>query len=116
MRCQEIAAMLPAYAGEGDLPLHVRRHLSRCGECRSKVAQYAELAEALHALPQVSSMEPPHGLREALVAIPSEAGRIEALRSHLSRNRKTYAGLLVGVAGAAGAAVWRTRRQRPATA
>jgi hypothetical protein len=115
MKCSEIDAMLPAYAGESDLPLNVRRHLSRCADCRAEMARYEQMSSALQALPTLA-VEPPASLRAALISIPAEAGRLEALRAHVSRNRKTYAGLAVTAVGAAGAALWRTRRSRIATA
>lgn len=115
MKCAEIEAMLPAYAGHEELPLSVRRHLSRCKGCRGELEHLEEMSVALEAL-QMRTVEPPASLRAALVAIPSEAGRLEAVRSHVSRNRKTYAGLAVTAAGATAAALWRTRRHRVATA
>jgi anti-sigma factor RsiW len=116
MRCAEINEMLPAYAGEGDLPLAVRRHLSRCPGCRAALAQYEEMSHALHTMSAAMQADPPVGLRAALVAIPTETGRVETVRSHIGRNKRAYAGLLVGLAGAAGAAVWASRRQGPAPA
>lgn len=115
MKCAEIDAMLPAYAGHHDLPLNVRRHLSRCSGCRDTLAQYEEMSVALGAL-ESAAAEPPPSLRASLIAIPSELRRRDAVRTHVSRNRKTYAGLAVTVAGAAGAALWRSRRQRLAAA
>jgi hypothetical protein len=115
MRCEEIEAMLPAYVKPAQVPLNVRRHLVRCADCRTSLARYEELAGAMVAL-ESAPAEPPAGLRASLVAIPSEQSRLEEVRSHLSRNRKTYAGLAVTAAGAAGAALWRSRRHRLATA
>lgn len=113
MNCAEINAMLPAYAGD-ELPLDVRRHLGRCPECRAELARYESLSGSLSDL-SAHTVEVPASLRASLVAIPSSARRLDEVRSHVSRNRKTYAGLAVTVAGAAGAAVWRSRR-RVATA
>jgi anti-sigma factor RsiW len=109
MKCAEINAMLPAYADKADLPLAVRRHLAGCTDCREELAAYGELSGALSTL-RSASIEPPPALRASLLAIPSEARRLDGLRSHVSRNKKTYAGVLVAAAGAAGAAVWRSRR------
>jgi hypothetical protein len=74
------------------------------------------MSQALLALPAEMETAPPPGLRAALVAIPSATHPVATVRSHLGRNKKAYAGILVGIAGAAGAAVWRSRRQGPATA
>jgi predicted anti-sigma-YlaC factor YlaD len=115
MRCEEIEAMLPAYSKPAEVPLNVRRHLARCKGCRTALAQYEELAGSLAGLESVA-FEPPPGLRAALVSIPSEQSRLAEVRSHLSRNRKAYAGVAVTAAGAVGAALWRSRRQRLATA
>jgi anti-sigma factor RsiW len=107
--------MLPAYAGESGLPLTVRRHLARCEGCREELAEYRTMSAGLGALPAVG-IDPPPGLKAALVAIPSQSGKLQGVRSHLSRNKKTYAGVAVAAAGAAGAALWRNRRHRLATA
>ena len=115
MKCAEIQAMLPAYVNPAEVPLNVRRHLIHCSSCRAELAQYEQMAASLAVL-ESSAPEPPPGLRAALVSIPSEAGRLENVRSHVSRNRKAYAGLAVTAAGAVGAAVWRSRRHRLATA
>ena len=115
MKCAEISAMLPAYVERTDLPLAVRRHLSRCSNCTAELAAYEEMSGALSAL-STTAAEPPPALRASLLSIPSETRRLEGLRSHVSRNRKTYAGVLVAAAGAAGAAAWRSRRGRLAPA
>ena len=115
MKCVEIEAMLPAYTNPTEVPLNVRRHLARCSGCREALAQYEQMAASLAVL-ESSASEPPPGLRAALVSIPSELSRLENVRSHVSRNRKTYAGIAVTAAGAVGAALWRSRRHRLATA
>lgn len=115
MKCEEIEVMLPAYAKPGDIPLNVRRHLTRCQDCRTSLVQYEQLAGSLVTL-ESSAPEPPPGLRAALVSIPSEQSRLDEVRSHVSRNRKAYAGIAVTAAGAVGAALWRSHRQRLATA
>jgi predicted anti-sigma-YlaC factor YlaD len=115
MKCEEIEAMLPAYVKPANVPLNVRRHLMRCSGCREALAQFEELALSLAGLETVAA-EPPAGLRASLVAIPSEQTRLENVRSHVTRNRKAYAGLAVTAAGAVTAALWRSRRHRLATA
>jgi anti-sigma factor RsiW len=108
--------MLPAVVGEGD-SLSVRRHLARCPECRAELARYESLGAGYSALTEVTS-EPPPGLLKALQAIPESGGRLADVRTHVARNRKAYAGGVAAVVGAglAGAALWRSRSRRYATA
>ena len=114
--CAEVREMLPAFARESEPSLALRRHLSRCPECTAELGRYRRLTSALQAL-ESHTVEPPAGLRSALVGIPSEAGRIDAIRGHVARNRRVYAGgAAVALAGAAGAALWQVRRHRVAAA
>ncbi len=113
MRCEEIREMLPSYA-KGEDSLMVRRHLARCSGCQGELDRYGALSQALASL-RTTHVEPPRGLLAALIAIPNEANRLEAVRTHVARNKRTYAGVAVAIVGAAGAAAWRTRR-RVATA
>lgn len=114
MRCEEIKEMLPSYV-RGEDALTIRRHLARCPDCRVELERYEALAGSLASLRHVHA-EPPRDLLPALISIP-DASRLEAVRGHVVRNRKAYAGgLAVAFVGAAGAAVWRTRARRVATA
>lgn len=116
MRCAEVREMLPAYARDGEPVLGARRHLSGCPECSAELARYRTLMESLAAL-ESAPVEPPVGLKAALVAIPARARRLEGVRSHVTRNRRKYAsGVAVALAGAAATALWAARKQRPVAA
>jgi anti-sigma factor RsiW len=124
MRCEEVRESLPAYVREPGSSLALRRHLDSCPGCRAEFDHYRELIANLTSL-QSHSLEPPVGLKAALVAIPTEAGRLDlarrnvaAARGHISAHRGAYiGGVAVAVAGAAGAALWRNARtRRPVTA
>ncbi len=113
--CAEIREMLPAYAGANDQSLAVRRHLARCADCRSEKEMYDALSRSLAKM-ATTTVEPPPGLLQSLVAIPSQgARRRDAVRAHVVSHRNAYArGLAVAVVGAGAAALW--RRHRLATA
>ncbi|MGH2787442.1 MAG: anti-sigma factor family protein [Actinomycetota bacterium] len=121
MRCQEVREMLPAYAGGDEVSLPVRRHLAECPDCRAEFAGYESMLADLRSLQAVTA-QPPDGLRTALLAIPSATTpidaarvRVDSARAHVARNRKAYlGGLAVALAGAAGAAVWRSRARAAA--
>jgi hypothetical protein len=118
MRCAEVREMIPAFAGEGEPSLAVRRHLAKCKGCRSEIETYRSLLASMRTL-EARPVDPPIGLAAKLVAIPSEASRVDHVRSHVSRNRAAYAGgtaAAVAVVGAAGALLWRSRRARLAAA
>ncbi|MEA2447283.1 MAG: putative zinc-finger [Actinomycetota bacterium] len=108
--CGEVREMLPAYLDEPGASLAVRRHLARCDECRAELARYESLAAQLPAL-VLQTAEPPAYLLDKLVSIPTGSNSIEAVRTHVARNRNAYVGAAVLVAGAAAGAVWRTRRR-----
>lgn len=109
MTCAEVREMLPAYVDDGPDTLIVRRHLARCANCRAELATYTELKQGLRSLEPVP-FDAPAGLKRALVAIPTRGGRVGEVRTHVARNRRAYlGGAAILVAGAAGAAVWRTR-------
>jgi hypothetical protein len=115
MKCAEMREALPAYVRDGEQSLAARRHLARCFDCRAELSSYENLLGALGDL-QVSTLQPPPGLVHALAAIPSHPGRVETMRGHVARNRTAYlGGAAVAVAGAAGAALWRSRKQRLVT-
>lgn len=123
MNCTEAREMFPAYVREPEPSLALRRHLATCAGCRAELDRYRELVGALASLRSVS-LEPPAGLEATLASIPSRVGHVEvarrnaaAARTHIARNKRAYIGGLAVVAGAAGAALWRsTKARRPATA
>ena len=110
MKCQEVHELLPAYVEDRYANLTVRRHLSRCAECRVELERYEDLRAGLASLQSVSA-QPPNDLLQKLVAIPHEGPAVQRVQTHVFRHRKAYAGgLAVAVLGAAGAALWRSRR------
>ena len=116
MKCAEIQEILPAYADDPEVTLAVRRHLSRCADCKTELAAYNSLLDGLADMRAVA-VDPPPMLSRALIAIPSNGNKVEQVRTHLARNRRRYAGgVAVAVLGAAGAAVWKTRKSRLVTA
>ena len=116
MKCAEINELLPAYVEDRYANLTVRRHLSRCPECRAELERYESLRTNLVTMRDVHA-EPPPELLSALNAIPREGPAATRVRTHIARNRRAYAGgLAVAVVGATGAALWRSRRSRLATA
>jgi anti-sigma factor RsiW len=110
-RCAEIREMLPAYSDDPGGDLFVRRHLAGCAACRKELASYEGLRADLAGL-AFTSFEPPAELLPILKEIPSNPSSIDSLKTHVRRNRSAYLrGAAVLVAGAAGAAVWRSRRR-----
>ena len=111
MRCAEVREMLPAYLDEPGGSLAVRRHLAGCDGCHKELARYEALSVQLPQL-QTHTFEPPASLLPALQGIPSELDSIEALKTHVWRNRNAYlGGAAVLAASAAGAVLWRSRRR-----
>ena len=109
--CEEIREELPAYVKDRGGSLSVRRHLSRCADCRTELARYDSLVDMLGGL-EARSVEAPPGLAAALAAIPARASRLAGVRTHVARNRSRYlGGAAVVIAGAAGAAVLQRRRR-----
>ena len=107
--------MLPALARESDPSLAVRRHLSKCASCRAELETYRSIVASLATL-EMRTIAPPSGLAAKLIAIPSEASRVDHFRSHVTRNRAAYAGgaaaaAAAAVVGAAGAFLWRSRER-----
>jgi hypothetical protein len=124
MNCSEVREALPAYVADGLRILPVRSHLTECEACSAELARYEALLEGLADL-QAVTFEPPPELAPALAAIPAQSGgfanamreRAEVVRGHVARNRRAYVGGVgVALAGAAGAALWRSRTRRPAAA
>ena len=115
MRCEEIQEMLPGHAREGDPSLIVRRHLAHCDACSAEAERYSLLGSQLKGLAS-ETVQPPAHLYRALVDIPASLSRQEQLKTHLTRNKKAYAGGAAVVLGAVGAALWRSRSRSHATA
>ena len=116
MKCAEINELLPAYVEDRYANLTVRRHLSRCTDCRAELEDYETLRSSLSEMRFVRA-EPPQHLLASLQSIPHTERSVERVRTHVARNRRAYAGgLAVAVVGAAGAALWRSRRSRLAAA
>jgi anti-sigma factor RsiW len=109
MRCEEAREMLPAHVGDPQDSLAVRRHLAGCDACRAEAERYLTLRRAMTGL-GTQVIEPPVGLLASLQEIPTRGGRVQSARTHVARNKKAYVGGAVLVAGAAGAALWRSRR------
>src|SRR5688572_8939547 len=108
LNCASVREILPAYVRDGDGSLSVRRHLSRCTDCRTDLSHYEELIARLSTM-EAATAEVPFALEASLFDIPSRLGRIETVRSHVTDNRKAYlSGAAVLVAGALGAAVWKS--------
>jgi predicted anti-sigma-YlaC factor YlaD len=116
MRCEEIKEMLPAYSDDQRATLEIRRHLSRCPDCRAEVDRYEALTGGLRALASVTA-EPPARLLEGLLDIPARRTRLDEARDHVTRNRGRYVGGVAGAAALAGtAALLRARSRRLAAA
>jgi len=116
MKCAEIRESLPAYVEDRDANLAVRRHLSRCDECRAELDEYEALRSSLASLSSVQA-EVPEGLFAKLASIPEQGPAAQRVQTHVLRHRRAYArGLAVAIVGAAGAALWRSRRLRPLAA
>jgi anti-sigma factor RsiW len=113
--CEDVRAALPELVDEPGMTLAVRRHLSRCPECAGELESYRSLRKAAAGLATATATPPP-GLFDSLVAIPAEGTRLEDVRAHLSRHRRQYATGMAVVVGAAGAALWRSRRRGLVTA
>lgn len=112
----EVREVLPSFVRDGSDSLAIRRHLARCEECRNELERYESLLGSLASMTSVTS-EPPPALVAALNEIPARAGTVEQVRTHVARHRNRYlGGAAVVVAGAAGAALLRSRQRRPATA
>ncbi|HYP24572.1 MAG TPA: hypothetical protein VEV43_13455 [Actinomycetota bacterium] len=114
-RCEEVRAALPELVDEPGMTLAVRRHLSRCPECEGELEAYRSLRAATAQLASATSTPPP-GLVESLISIPAEGTRLEDLRAHVSRHRRRYATGAAVAMGAAGAALWKSRRRGLVTA
>jgi hypothetical protein len=117
MRCEEVAALLPALVDVSTPPnLAVEHHVESCLRCQAELARYRRLLRTLHQL-RSRYIEPPPGfLAETLAAIEDAAER-RAGRSLLHGRRLAYAGAIGGtaVATAATAAllIARSRRRGP---
>jgi hypothetical protein len=124
MNCSEVREALPTHIADGLRIPSVREHLAECEACSAELSRYEELLDGLSQLQSVT-FEPPPELAPALVAIPEQAagfagtmrGRSEVVKGHVARNRRAYVGGVgIALAGAAGAALWRSRARRLAAA
>jgi anti-sigma factor RsiW len=116
VRCAEVREALPAYVRNGEMPLAVRHHVSACPECSAELARYEVLLDGLGDL-RHQVMDAPPTLVRSLSAIPSRHRRLRGAQRHVVRHRRAYlGGLALAAAGAAGAAVWRSRIRRPVPA
>jgi hypothetical protein len=114
MRCEEVQEVLPAYARDRNASLPVRRHISSCPVCSAELVRYDELLAGLRSMRNETAPVPP-GLVAALAAIPSSGSRLQVARTHVTRHRKAYiGGLALAAAGAAGAALVRSRARTAA--
>ena len=114
MSCSAVREVLPAYVREDDGSLSVRRHLSRCPDCRTDLSRYEELMGRLSSL-EAATAPVPYSLKASLLNIPSRTTRLQNVKGHVAQNRRAYlSGAAVVVAGAVGTAVWKSRK--PATA
>ncbi len=103
--------MLPAYADRPGADLGLRRHVAGCEDCKEELTRYEVLTKSLASLSD-ETVPAPAGLLRSLQSIPEQTSRVDELRSHVARNRSKYlSGAAVLVAGAAGAALWRSRRR-----
>ena len=109
MRCEEVQEVLPSFARDRNASLAVRRHISSCSNCGADLARYDELLAGLRSMRDEAAPVPP-GLVAALTAIPTSGSRLQVARTHVTRHRKAYiGGFALAAAGAAGAALWRSR-------
>jgi anti-sigma factor RsiW len=123
VKCPEARESLAAYVGAPEANLALHRHLAECAECSAEHVRYRRLLDSLAELGS-SPLAPPTDLYDALLAVPGEAAlarvlrrRADVMTGHVVRNRGAYlGGAGVALAGAMGAAVWRVRSRRVATA
>lgn len=111
MRCDEVAAMLPALVDGDARNLAVERHVESCLRCQAELARYRRLLRTLQQL-RTRYLEPaPGSLAETLVALEEVAER-RVIRSALSGRRLAYAGAGTAVATAAATAAVLIARSR----
>ena len=116
MRCEEIREVLPAHVKDGSDDLAVRRHLSRCADCKAELARYESLMGGLRSLQTVTADVPP-SLFAQLLDVPNATSRLDSAREHVVRNRKAYVGGgIAALAGAATVAIWLNKNRRAVAA
>lgn len=90
-RCNQIEALLPAYALEAlDVAerWQVEAHLQACPECNAALEQYKDAASGL--LMAAPMVEPPPRLRARLIASIAEPGPVPVRAAGRSRNRALF--------------------------
>ena len=116
MKCAQIREVIPAHERDSEVSFAVRKHLLTCADCRREVARYQELRSGLESM-RTSSVQVPVELSQSLMAIPTNQNLVGSMRTHVARNRRAYAGGAAALAaGVLGAAVWKVRSRRVATA
>src|SRR5215467_4698941 len=111
MRCDEVAALLPALVDGDSRNLAVERHVESCLRCQAELARYRRLLRALHQL-RTRYIEPTPGLLGDTLALIEEAAERGAMRSMLSGRRLAYAGAIGGTAVATAALLIARSRRR----
>ena len=111
MRCDEVAAVLPALLDGESRNLAVERHVESCLRCQAELTRYRRLLRTLQQL-RTRFLEPQPGyLAETLVALEEVAER-SVIRSALSGKRLAFAGAGTAVATAAATAAVLIARSR----
>ncbi|MBK9179635.1 MAG: hypothetical protein IPM45_08705 [Acidimicrobiales bacterium] len=114
MRCEAVAALLPAAAdGTPISDPRARQHVETCLRCQAELVQYRRLLRALRSL-RAERLQPAPGLVTEVLAAVESAGERHAVRALLRGRRVAYLGGLAAAtaAGAAGAIVLTTRSRR----
>jgi anti-sigma factor RsiW len=102
MRCDEVAALLPALVDASAPPnIAVEHHIESCLRCQAELARYRRLLRTLHQL-RSRFVEPAPGLLGETLAALDLAER-RAMRSLLHGRRLAYAGAIGGTAVATAA-------------
>lgn len=107
MRCDEVVALLPGYAGEEEpYPHGLEVHLATCRSCATEDARYREVLSGVRAL-RDSGQKTPDGLA---LRVAERAGRPDvAWRGHARRlrhdPRTRYAAVGIGGAVVGAAAI-----------
>ncbi|MGH9184159.1 MAG: hypothetical protein ACRDZ9_10220 [Acidimicrobiales bacterium] len=104
MRCEELAEVVSASAGRGDLDdRRARRHVESCLRCQAELVQYRKLLKALQTL-RAEVFVPASGLVADVLVSLEEAGERHAIRSLVHGRKVVYVGGLAFATAAVGAA------------